>query len=411
MKIFRWLLIAGAMLAAPAVIAQAKVELEFPSWQAEEPGLDKFWREAVKAFEASHPNVHINLYQVPFKEYIDKLTVRFASNNPPQIVQLPTRNLPSFASQGWLSPLDDMIAKTDIKATYTSMSEEMVWDNKTVGVLLLAYGMMFYYNDQILQDAGVKVPTSQAELLKAIQATTNAGKGVFGWAATTNEHPNVYVDWASWATGEGVSFYKNGQYNFTDPAVVASIDRFRQAVKNAPKGVSTESARQLFIDGKIAMMRDGPWFTASLKNASDPVRSHLKVGLLPFANNPGGTSNSIHIPAKIDAERKQLVWEFIQMISTPEWQSKYALLTEAPAPRRNAVSEKDLAANPNLALAMKSAATAKNIFPDVPAARTNYNQIAKLVSEAGVRMINSDKPTDAILKDLQSELERRAPLK
>jgi multiple sugar transport system substrate-binding protein len=411
MNTIRWLLIAGALAVAPNVFAQAKVELEFPSWQAEEPGVDKFWKESIAAFEASHPNVHINFYQVPFKEYIDKLTVRFASNNPPQIVQLPTRNLPSFASQGWLAPLDDMIAKTDIKATYTSMSEEMVWDNHTVGLLLLAYGMMFYYNDQMLQDAGVKVPTTEAELLKAIQATTNAGKGQFGWGATTNEHPNVYVDWASWATGEGVSFYKNGQYNFTDPAVVAAVDRFRQAAKNSPKGVSTESMRQLFLDGKIAMMRDGPWFATSLKNASEPTRGHLKMGLLPFANNPGGTSNSIHIPAKIDPERKQLVWQYLQMISTQEWQAKFALITQSPSPRRNSVSEKDLASNPNLALAMKSAATAKNLFPEAPAARTNYNQIAKLVSEAGIRLINSDKPTDAILKDLQSDLERRAPLK
>ena len=122
MNTIRWLLIAGALAVAPSVFAQAKVELEFPSWQAEEPGVDRFWKESIAAFEASHPNVHINLYQVPFKEYIDKLTVRFASNNPPPIVQLPTRNLPSFASQGWLAPLDDMIAKTDIKATYTSMS-------------------------------------------------------------------------------------------------------------------------------------------------------------------------------------------------------------------------------------------------------------------------------------------------
>ena len=181
-----------------------------------------------------------------------------------------------------------------------------------------------------------------------------------------------------------MSFYKNGEYNFNDPAVVAAIDRFRQAAKNSPKGVSTESMRQLFLDGKIAMMRDGPWFATSLKNASEPTRGHLKMGLLPFANNPGGTSNSIHIPAKIDPERKQLVWQYIQMLSTPEWQAKFALITQSPSPRRNSVSEKELASNPNLALAMKSAATAKNLFPETPAARTNYNQIAKLVSEAGI---------------------------
>ena len=63
-------------------------------------------------------------------------------------------------------------------------------------------------------------------------------------------------------TGEGASLFKGGQYNFTDPAVVRAIDKFRAAVKNAPKGTSSEQARQLFIDGKVAMLRDGPWVAA-----------------------------------------------------------------------------------------------------------------------------------------------------
>jgi multiple sugar transport system substrate-binding protein len=404
------LILIGLALSQPC-FAQGKLELEFPTWQAEEPGYAEFWTEAVKAFEQSHPNVKINKYQVPFREFIDKMTVRFAAGNPPQVAHLPTRNLPSFAAQGWLMPLDDLIAKTDIRATYTKMAEEMVWNGKTQGVLLMGYGMMFFYNERILKEAGVAVPTTEEELLKAIQAATNVNKGLFGWGTTTTDHPQIYVDWASWATGLGVSFYKEHQYSFTDPAVVRAIDRFRVAAKHAPKGTSTEAMRQLFVDGKIAMLRDGPWVGAMLKKAPEDVRPFLKMGLLPFPHNPGGTSNSIHIPAKIDPERKQLVWEFIQLLTIPEWQAKYMLLTRSPAPRRNALSERQQAEQPELTLVAKSVSSAVNLFPEIPAARTNYNQIAKLVGEAGIRLVNSDRPTADILKDLQAELVRRVPLK
>ena len=404
------LILIGLALSQPC-FAQGKLELEFPTWQAEEPGNADFWNEAVKAFEQSHPSVKVNKYQVPFREFIDKMTVRFAAGNPPQIAHLPVRNLPSFAAQGWLMPLDDLIAKTDIRATYTKMADEMVWEGKTQGVLLMGYGMMFYYNEKILKEAGVAVPKSEEELLKAIQAATNVNKGIFGWGATTTDHPNIYVDWASWATGLGVSLYKENQYNFTDPVVVRAIDRFRVAAKHAPKGTSTEAMRQLFVDGKIAMLRDGPWVGAMLKKAPEDARPFLKMGLLPFTHNPGGTSNSIHIPAKIDPERKQLVWEFIQMLTTPEWQARFMLLTRSPAPRRNALSERQQAEQPELALVAKSVSTAVNLFPESPGARTNYNQIAKLVGEAGIRLVNSDRPTADILKDLQAELVRRVPLK
>jgi ABC-type glycerol-3-phosphate transport system substrate-binding protein len=45
-------------------------------------------------------------------------------------------------------------------------------------------------------------------------------------------------------------------------------------VKNAPKGTSSEQARQLFVDGKIAMLRDGPWVNAP---AQEGARGDARV--------------------------------------------------------------------------------------------------------------------------------------
>ncbi|MBN9061987.1 MAG: hypothetical protein BGP06_06525 [Rhizobiales bacterium 65-9] len=409
---FTWLAGALLSLAANGAQAQTKIELDFPTWQAEEPGPAEFWTDAVKAFEAAHPGVTIKKYQVPFREYIDKLTVRFAGGNPPDITHLPLRNFPAFASQGWLRPIDDMLAKTDIKQTFSPLQSELEWNGKTEGVLLLGYGMIFYYNDALLKEAGVDVPKTPDELIKAIQAVTKPDKGVFGWGATTAEHPNIFVDWASWVTGSGASlFTKDGAYNFTAPEVVKALEQFRVAVKHAPKGVSSEAMRQLFLDGKIAMLREGAFFSSQLAKASPEMRPHMKAAMMPFPVIPGGTSNSIHIPAKLDPQRTQLVWEFIDMIAKPEWQIKYTQAVKVPAPRKGSFTPEMAAADPLIALAAKAGDVAVNIFPTTDAARSNYNQIARMVGEAGIRLINSDRPTEAILKDLQSQLERRVPLK
>lgn len=406
-------LAAAAMLVlATAACAQDKViELEFPTWQAEEPGAGDYWTEIIKAFEASHKNVKIRKQQIPFREYLDKMTVRFAGNNPPDIVHLPSRNFLAFASQGWLAPLDDLLATTDIKATYTKLNDEMQFRGKYYGVLMMAYGNMFYYNEKMLQDAKLAVPKTSDELLKAIQATTDAKAGQFGWGAPTTEHPNLFVEISSWVTGEGASFFKGGQYNFTDPAVIKAVDKFRAAVKNAPKGTSSEAARQLFLDGKVAMLRDGPWVAASLRKAPDATRPYLKMGMLPFAVVPGGTSNSLHIPAQLDGEKKRLVWEFIKLTSTPEWQAKFTELTASPAPRRNALSAKQLEARPDLALINKAAAEAVNLFPENASVRENYNEFAKIFGEAGMKLITGDRPTADVMKDLQAELVKRVPIK
>ena len=353
----------------------------------------------------------IKKQQVPFREYVDKLTVRFAGNNPPDIVHLPTRNFLAFASQGWLSALDAELAQTDVKATYMKLSDEMLHEGKQYGVLMMGYGMMFYYNDKMLADAKVAVPKSSDELLKAIAATTDANAGRFGWGAPTNEHPNVFVEISTWVTGEGASLFKGNQYNFTDPAVLKAIDKFRAAVKNAPKGTSSEQARQLFMDGKVAMLRDGPWVAAALKKAPDATRPNLKMGMMPFAKIPGGTSNSLHMPAKIDPEKRKLVWDFIRMTTTPEWQAKFTLLTSSPAPRRNALSAAQLAANPDLALVNRAAAESVNLFPESVPVRENYNEFAKIFVESGLKLITSDRPTADIMRDLQAEMNKRVPAK
>ncbi len=392
--------------------AQPKpIELEFPSWQIEEAGAGEYWTELIKAFEAKNPNVKIKKQQVPFREYVDKLTVRFAGNNPPDIVHLPTRNYLAFASQGWLAPLDEYLAQTDVKATYMKLNDEMLYNGKYYGVLMMGYGMMFFYNDKLLADAKVGVPKTSDELLKAIAATTDVNAGRFGYGAPTNEHPNVFVEISTWVTGEGASLFKGNQYNFTDPAVIRAIDKFRTAVKSAPKGTSSEQARQLFIDGKIAMIRDGPWVAAQVRKAPDATRANLKMGMMPFAAVPGGTSNSLHMPAKLDPEKKKLVWEFIRMTTTPEWQARFTLLTSSPAPRKNALPAAEMTARPDLALINKSAAEAVNLFPEGVTVRENYNEFAKIFVESGMKLMTSDRPTADIMKDLQAEMNKRVPAK
>jgi multiple sugar transport system substrate-binding protein len=402
----------ACLLLAGGALAQGKaIELEFPSWQMEEPGAGEYWAEITRAFEARYPNVHIKRQQIPFREFVDKLTVRFAGDNPPDIVHLPSRNFLAFASQGWLAPLDDVLAQTDVPSTYTKMQDEMRYEGKTYGVLMMAYGMMFYYNEKLLQDAKVAVPKTSDELVKAIAATTDAKAGRFGWGAPTTEHPNLFVEIGTWVSGEGASFFKNGQYAFTDPAVIRAVDKFRAAVRDAPKGVSSEQARQLFIDGKIAMLRDGPWVNAQIRKAPEAIRASLKMGMMPFAHVPGGTSNSLHMPAKLDAEKRRYVAEFIKLTTTPEWQAKYTKLTASPAPRRGALSNADLAANPDLALVNKAANEAVNLFPESIPVRENYNEFAKVFGEAGIKLITTDRPTLDIMKDLQAEMTRRVPLK
>lgn len=400
------LLVAGTSLGA----AQAQTSLEFPTWQAEEPGISTWWKELIAAYEKRYPDVKINLQQVPFAQFVKQMTVRFAAGNPPDIVHLPTRDFASFADQGWLEPLDERLKATDIPANWPPLQSEMSWNGRTQGVLLMGYGGILFYNEQKLKDAKLGVPRTSDEWLAAMKATTLADKGQFGLATITAEHPNMVVEMASWVVGSGADWLKGGRYNFTDPAVVKAVEGWRQSIAFAPKGTNSATARQLFIDGKVTFLRDGPWVWGALAKAPADVKPHLRIAPLPFAATPGGASNSLHMAAKADAKKKQAVWNFIAMAASPEWQNRYAL-TGSPAPRRGALTAADLAAQPHLKLINDEAARARNLFPEVQAVRVGYNDFATAVTKAAMRMVSSAEPTAKVLADLQSELERALPLK
>ena len=69
--------IALGFVLAPA--AHAQTTLEFPTWQAEEPGVSTWWKELIAAYEKRYPDVKINLQQVPFAQFVKQMTVRFAA--------------------------------------------------------------------------------------------------------------------------------------------------------------------------------------------------------------------------------------------------------------------------------------------------------------------------------------------
>jgi multiple sugar transport system substrate-binding protein len=398
----------AALLIAGAVSAQTT--LDFPTWQAEEPGVSTWWKELIAAYEKRYPDVKVNLQQVPFAQFVKQMTVRFAAGNPPDIVHLPSRDFASFADQGWLEPLDDRLKSTDIPTSWPPLQSEMQWSGRTQGVLLMGYGGVLFYNEQRLKEANVALPRTPDEWLAAMKATTDAGKGQFGLATITAEHPNMVVEMASWVIGSGADWLKGGRYNFTDPAVVKAIEGWRQSIAYAPKGTNSATARQLFIDGKVTFLRDGPWVWGAVAKAPAEVRPNLRIGALPFPVTPGGASNSLHLAAKTDAKKKEAAWNFIQLAASPEWQSRYAL-TGSPAPRKGALKPADLAANPHLKVINDEAAKARNLFPEVQKVRADYNDFATLVTKAAMKMISTQEPTPKVLAELQSELERSVPLK
>lgn len=380
------------------------VVLDFPTWQADAAGAGDWWRELIAEFEVQNPGVTVNLQAIPFNTYVETITTRFAAGDPPDVVQLPTRNFPQFAEQGWLAPLDDRLSGTDILQSWTPLQSEVSWNGETQGLLLLAYGYVMYYNEALLANAGVDVPTSPQELIEGAAKVTNGD--VFGFGATTVQHPNNYTDVGFFVTGDGLQWHDGDEFRADDPQVVAALQNYRDAVANAPIGIESKQALELFSQGKIAMFISGPFLLSQIEELAPPeVMEHVRVALPPFSVVPGGVSNSIHIASASDDQSQDLVWELIELAASEEWQQRYAELVKAPPPRDGAVSDSLIEEEPAFEVFMEAGASAESVFPQDPALRSQFATLESLVSEAAIELITTDHPTADVAAALQEKLE------
>jgi multiple sugar transport system substrate-binding protein len=379
--------------------------LEFPSWQANEPGSSDWWKQLIAAFQAAHPNVTIDFTFVPFANYSTTLTTEFAANTPPDIVHLPLANYGPFAKQGWLEPLDSYLQGTDILQNWTKLEDSMTWNGQHVAVLLLGYGIVLYYNKQLLANAGVSVPTTPEQLLAAAKAATNASNGTYGFGvATTQEVSANYADLSTFVYGEGGAWVMDKQWAFTNPVVVKAVDDYRSAAKYSQKGITGEQKFTLFNNGKIAMMLSGTYFWSQTSGAPKAVLPNLAYAAPPFPSIPGTVSNGLSIAAKESPEKKQVVWEFIKLACSQEWQTKYALLVKAPPPRTGAVTADVLQTEPELKLFADLTSRATNYSYVSESVTGNFGVFSQLVANAALQLQTTDTPTVVILSDLQAEV-------
>lgn len=369
-----------------------EIVLEFPSWQATEPGFKDFWEAAIAEFEKEHENVKINLYQVPFDSYVDTLTTLYAANTPPQITHIPSRYFAQFSDLGWFEPLNSRLEETDILDNWSNLQESLTIDGENYGVLLLGNGYSMYYNEAMFKEANVAVPTNVDEFMEAAKALTKDENGdgdpeIYGFGACQVTDTNFYNEATSFVVGLGGKWSEDGDLSkMTSKETIEAMEKYQSLFKNnyTPVGLSVEQKRQYFVEGKMAMIFDGPWVASMIDSASEDIKDDLKVTRIPLDNVPGSVSNSLHIPASISDEEKELVWEFIKMVAEDDFQQLYMEKVGSPSPNKNAATDELLEKNPFLGQFIEDAENAQEILPS--GYEEQYGEFTQFVIDSAMAM-------------------------
>jgi len=404
----------AATAAAPTATGdQAQIVLRFPSWQWGQPGYDQFLSAAIVEFEKTHPNVKIEKIPVASANYADDLTKMFAANDPPEIVQYLSQLFYKAAAAGWLDPLDDKVAQTDIAKTWAPyLLDAGRIGGKTYGIWVSGYSNSLMYNKRMLEEAKVSVPKTPEQLLAAAKALTrkqpDGSVSQFGYSLTTKMDNNAYIyGFSSLMVGMGGGWGTDAQHlNVVTPANRKAIELERDLVKAGvvPLDADRIKARQMFYQGKAAMIIEGPWVMTSAKTENGKILPDLGVAPIPFPNQVAGPSNGFAI-AK-DQKHKDLAWEFIKMVTSQAWMEKFGEMTGVTPARQGALTQKAVQDSPWLSTFAENEKTGKSY--QVPGLQDVEGEIDKAVMDRLHGVFFGNKSPDAALKEIKGDIEKLA---
>lgn len=403
----------GGVWAGPAA---AETTLKFISWQVDERGYGDWWQAAIEEFERTHEGVTIEFTKVPRDSYADQMTTLFASGSPPEIVHLASFEFQNFADNGWLENLDPWIERSGLDLEGWAGQNKCQWDDETVCVMLLYFGFVMAYNEEMFDEAGLELPTNWDEYLAAARTLTQDqdGDGLidqYGVGHSTAAGGGQYLsELLSYVLDTGAYWTdSDGKPAFETAGMAEALGRWKLLIDEnlTPLDLPAGDVRQLLIEDKIAMRLDGPWIYGIMRQASPEILPKLRLTAPPFDPPVGGSSNILAMPSEIDDETKELVWDFIMLVSSAEWQEKFAEMGASPAPRPGAITDAARQAVPHFDLLVETmeAAAAAGVDRIPLGFEVQYNEFAKVVREEVQRMLIDDlDPTDVATR-LQSRTE------
>ena len=232
-----------------------------------------------------------------------------------------------FAKSGYFEDLGSDV-KSDSNWDWKDYQKGPVnvttYKGKVVGVPIITETEVLYYRKDLLQKAGLSVPTTLPELEADAKKLNNIEPGVAGFVARTQASAAV-TQFSSFLYSYGGDFIKGNDKSGVGSDAAKKAYAFYGGLihDDGPAKVSTDmswpEAMAIFTQGNAAFYTEASSLYA---NATDPTKSKVadKVGFAAFPAGPAG-SKAYNVAAwalgiNSASKNKSNAWKFIHWASS-----------------------------------------------------------------------------------------------
>ncbi|GGL92101.1 sugar transporter [Streptomyces fumigatiscleroticus] len=281
------------------------------------------WDAEAMARCSKQLGVTIEQQSVPAAQVMTKALRMASSKSLPDIIQFDASEMPTFADAGGLVDLKSLGLSTDdipqgivnfgsYKGTYYGAA-------RSVNTLAL------FYNKDLLDEAGVRVPTTWAELRAAAKKLTQGKRYGLALSAGGAEDGVFQFTPFMWSNG-------GDETELDSPQVAEALDYWKDLLKDGSLSKSTVNWTQAdvndqFMAGNAAMMINGPWQVETLNTDKS---LHWEIAQIPVPeagdDSVGPLGGAIlTVPNTGDEARERTAGKIVACLSSQKEQLTYAL--------------------------------------------------------------------------------------
>ncbi len=300
-------------------------------------------------FTAKNPGIEVKWVTLEENVLRQKVTTDISTKGGQfDVLTIGTYEVPIWAKQNWLVPLDNLGANYDVDDLLPAIRGGLSMNGKLYAAPFYGESSMVMYRKDLMEKAGLQMPDAPTWdfIVKAADKMTDKANGIYGICLRGK---------AGW--GENIAFLtamsnsfgarwfdEKWHPQFDQPEWKKTLDVYTKVMKeDGPPGASSNGFNEnlaLFQSGKCGMWIDA---TVAASFVSDPAQSKVadKVGYaLAPDNGLGKRSNwlwawSLAIPAgskQVPAAEKFIAWatskDYIKLVA-----SKYGEANVPPGTR------------------------------------------------------------------------------
>jgi ABC-type glycerol-3-phosphate transport system substrate-binding protein len=255
------------------------------------------FQEIIAEYEAEHPDVRIDLVLTAHGSEFERLVAANAVGAELGIIGMHPDRVVDYVDAGWVLPLDDVTAEIGRENFKPGSVLSVDGHDYSLGYAMGTHSTLWVRED-LLEEAGLGLPTTYEELLAAAEALTQDTDGdgkidIYGigipaaanGATQARFIPFLYQNCADY-------FDKEGNLVFDNPNAFEAFEKYLALLEYAPPDVTGWSwfdGITAFTAGKIAMhpyggrlgfnlWRDKPEMRENTTVIWEPVGDKVKAG-------------------------------------------------------------------------------------------------------------------------------------